>query len=118
VPEIMEVDSRTPGFAERGQPYPPPEVAVVQRVSGWASEHEALVALLGEAGQVPLDDGEDHFGDRHHPLACPGLRRSEGETAAAHLGELTSHAYCASGRVDIATAQRAQFAPPQAGEHG
>ena len=89
-----------------------------QRLAGWTSEDQPVVSGQGEAGQVPLDGRDDHFRDRDEALTGPGLRRPEGEPAAANGGQLPDNAHGAGLQVDIAAAERAQFAPAQTAEHG
>ena len=62
-------------------------------------KHEPVVAVLGEACQVPLNDRDDQAGDRYDSVACPGLGRYEREAAAADLGDLAGHPHRAGGQV-------------------
>src|SRR6202035_4300523 len=91
VSEIVEVDTRKPGFAHSGQPDAIAEVAVPQWLAFRAGEDQPFVAVLGEAGQVPLDDRDDDLGNRHDALASRRLRWPIHEPQAVDLAELPDH---------------------------
>ena len=106
----MEVEFAEPGRLERAEPPAAAEVAVMEQPAFGAGEDEPFVAWLGEAGQVPVDDGDDHIRDRYDSGARCGFGRAERESAA-YLGQLPGDADGAGGQVDIASSERAEFGP-------
>src|ERR1022692_1602937 len=88
MPQVMKMEFAKPGSLERDEPYAAAEVGVTKRPAFRAGEHKPFGAWLGETGEVPLDDRNDHFGNRYHASACLGLGRAEREPAAAYFGQL------------------------------
>src|SRR5437764_2340868 len=72
---------------QRREPGAPPEVAAPQGCAAGASEDKAVVAGLGEAGQVPADDGGDEFGEGDGASSGLALGRPECQAAALQFGE-------------------------------